>query len=175
MESMKILGVSILLVFVSVAFGQNQSAKGNINSKDSVTKFSLSFSTFNHAERIFDGTTTFLLTASSVKVTKRSFGGTKSKTVYSKKIPNKQLLLSTINKIGLDSLKNFYFNYCVMVTSGNEYFLDFTSNSTTKSIRLHHYYLKQLDDVIQFINANLPKRYQFQYLPKNTTQDCSLW
>ena len=122
-ERMKMAGVSILLVFASVAFGQNQSAKGNINSKDSLTKFSLSFSTFNHAERIFGGTTTFLLTASSVKVTKTFFGESKSKTVYSKKIPQTQILLSTINKIGLDSLKDFYYNYCIIMTNGDEYFL----------------------------------------------------
>lgn len=171
---MKILGFPIFLFFVSVAFGQNQSANGNIVSKDSIAKFRLSFSTFNHAERIFNGTTTYLLTETSIKVTKTFFGETKSKTVYLKSSPKTQTLISTIDKIGLDSLRDFYFNNCIMITSGDEYFLDFISNSINKSISLHHYYLKQLDDIIQIINSNLPEKYQFRYLSKDTKQDCAL-
>ena len=102
------------------------------------------------------------------------FGDTTSKTVYLKPVKNNQTLISTIDKSGLDSLKDYYFNNCVMITSGDEYFLDFESNSTQKSISLHHYYLKQLDDIIQIINSNLPKEYRFQYLAKDTKQDCSL-
>ena len=74
----------------------------------------------------------------------------------------------------MENLKDCYFNYCVMVTSGDEYFLDFTNNSKTKSISLHHYYLKQLDEIIKLINANLPKKHQFQYLTKDERQDCKL-
>jgi hypothetical protein len=171
---MKISGVLILLFFVSVAFGQSQSDKDNFVSKDSVNKFSISFSTFNHAERIFNGTTRYLLTESTIKVTKTFFGDSKSKIIYSKTIPKAQSLIETINKIGLDSLKEYYFNNCIMITSGDEYFLDFVNGSTKKSISLHHYYLKQLDDIIQIINSHLPKKYQFQYLPNYTKQDCDL-
>jgi hypothetical protein len=74
----------------------------------------------------------------------------------------------------MDSLKDYYFNYCVMITSGDEYFLNFTNSSTKKSISLHHYYLKQLEEIIQLINTNLPKKYQFQYLTSGERQDCKL-
>lgn len=61
-----------------------------------------------------------------------------------------------------------------MITSGDEYFLDITKNSTKKSISLHHYYLKQLEDIIQIINSKLPKKYKFHYLSKDEKQDCKL-
>ena len=160
---MKILAVLISLLYCSIVFGQSQS-----------DKFNISFSTFNHAERIYNGTTTYKLTESSIKVTKTYFGDTISKTVYSKKIKNKQTLISALSEIRLDTLKDYYFNYCVMITSGDEYFLDYIKNSTKKSISLHHYYLKQLDDIIQLINSNLPKKYQFRYLSKDEKQDCHL-
>jgi hypothetical protein len=102
------------------------------------------------------------------------FGDTTSTTVYSKKIKRNQPLISALNKIEVDSLKDYYFNYCIIMTSGDEYSLDFIKNSTKKSINLHHYYLKQLDDVIQLINSNLPSKYRFQYLNKDEKQDCKL-
>jgi hypothetical protein len=173
-DSMKILVAFIFLLFATVLSGQTQLVKDNIVSKDSVIKFKLSFSTFNHAERIFNGTTTYLLTDSVIKVTKTFFGDTTSKTVYSRPISKSQNIISVINSIGLDSLKDIYLNNCVMLTSGDEYFLDFSSNSLTKNINLHHYYLRQLDDIIRIINSNLPKKYQFHYLSKDTKQDCSL-
>ena len=160
---MKISGVLIFLIYCSASFGQIQS-----------DRFRVSFSTFNHAERIFNGTTTYTLTESSIKVTKTYFGDTASKTVYSKKIKNSQALISALDKIEVDTLKDFYFNYCVMITSGDEYFLDFIKNSTRKSISLHHYYLKQLDDIIQLIDSNLPSKYQFRYLNNDEKQDCKL-
>lgn len=160
-DTMKISAVLISLFCCSVSLGQIQS-----------DSFRISFSTFNHAERIFNGTTTYILTESSIKVTKTYFGDTTSKTVYSKKIKNNQSLVLALDKIEMDSLKDYYFNYCVMITSGDEYFLDFIRNSTKKSISLHHYYLKQLDDIIGIINSNLPSKYQFLYLNKDDKQDC---
>jgi len=171
---MKILAVTIFIFSVTLVLGQNQLIIDNIDSKVSINKFEVSLSTFNHAERFYNGTTTYLLTESSIKVTKIFFGNPKSNIVYENSIPKTQMLISKINNIELDSLHEFYFNNCVMITSGNEYFLDFVNNKSKKSISLHHYYLKQLDDIIQLINSNLPKKYQFQYLTKDTKQDCSL-
>ncbi len=170
---MKMLSVCFVLFFTSFAFGQSQSGKDNI-SKDSIGKFRLSFSTFNYAARVYSGTTTYILTESSLKVTKAFFGSTKRKTIYSKSNSKIQKIASAIMQIGLGSLDEFYYNYCVMVTSGDMYFLDFTIDSTTKNVILHHYYLKQLDDIIKLINSGLPKKYQFQYLTKDTKQDCDI-
>lgn len=161
-DTMKILALLLLLFFASPSAGQD------------TTAFKLTFTTYNHAERIFNGTTTYILTPSWLKVAKTYYGDTNSKTVYSKSLSKKQKVASSISNIRLDSLKEFYFNYCVMATSGNEYFLDYLNNSTNKRIRLHHYYLKELDDIIQIINSNLPKKYRIRYLTRNTKQDCNL-
>src|SRR5690348_4681337 len=158
---MKILATSIFIFSVVVSVGQKHPGQDSIIYEDSIPNFRLTLSTFNHAERIFNGTTTYLLTESSIKVTRTFFGDTTSKSIYSKPISKSKNIISAINSIGLDSLKNFYSNNCVMLTSGNEYFLDFTSNLINKSVILHHYYLKQVDDVIKIINDNLPKKYQF--------------
>ena len=160
---MKILALIFLLLSRFVSFGQ-----------DSTTAFTLTFRTFNHAERIFNGTTSYMLTNSSIKVTKTFFGETKSKTVYSKKLSKAQKLFSNISRLHLDTLKDFYFNYCTTPLSGQEYFLSYSDNLTSKKISLHHYYLKQLDDIIQIINSNIPEKFQFQYLTKETKQDCKL-
>ncbi len=123
---------------------------------------------------LIDGTTTCLLTETSIQVTKRYFGDTISNTVYRKKIRNNKQLISALNKIQLDTLKDYYANYCIMMTSGNEYMLDFTKNSKKKSIHLHHYYLRALEDIIQLMNAYLPKKHQFHYLGKDEIQNCDL-
>jgi len=161
--SMKILAVILFLLSTSVSFGQ-----------DSTRAFRLTFTTFNHAERIFNGTTSYVLTNFSIKIRKTFFGETKGKTVYSKRFPKTQQLFSNISRMELDSLKDFYFNYCIMPASGDQYFLNYSDNLTTKKISLHHYYLKQLDEVIQIINSNVPKKYRFQYLTTETKQDCKL-
>ena len=156
---MKFLSIFILLCSAS-AFGQDSSA------------FKLTLTTFNHAERIFDGTTTFILTPSSLTVTK-TYLENQTKTVYSKKISDKAKNIKKVKAVDLQSLKDLYFNYCVLPTSGDEYFLQVTNNSNKRQISLHHYYLPALNDIIAFLNDELPKRHQFHYLGKDTKQDCN--
>lgn len=158
---MKIPGVLIYLLYWTVSFGQTK--------PETIT---ITFSTFNHAERLFNGTTTYYLTASVIKVKKTYFGDTTCHTIYTRKIRNSYSLISALSKIEMDTLKEHYSNLCILPTSGDEYFLNFVFNSTKKRIDLHHYYLKQLDDIIQLINLNLPRRYRFNYLPKDIKQDC---
>ena len=62
------LGVAAFLFLVSVSNGQNNPAGDPKIAKDSVTRFRLVFSTYNHAERIMKGTTIYVLTESSIKV-----------------------------------------------------------------------------------------------------------
>lgn len=171
---MKILCTSIFLLLNSIVFGQTQSTQNNIVTKDSITKFTLSLTTFNRAELMFNGSTTYTLTESSIEVEKQFLGTTKSKRIYSYKISTTPTISSTINNLQLDSLKDRYFNNCIMITSGNEYFLLFEMGSRKKIISLHHYYLKELAESIQIINSYLPKKYQFQYLTSDTKQDCDL-
>lgn len=160
---MKIFILIVFIISSLVSLGQ-----------DSTKAFKLTFTTFNHAQRIYNGTTSYILTNSSIKVTKTFLGETKGETVYSRKLPKAQRPTTSISRIRIDSLKDLYLNYCMVPTSGDEYFLNYSDKSTSKKISLHHYYLKQLDDIIQIINSNLPEKYQFQYLPKETKQDCNL-
>lgn len=171
---MKILEVVLFLLWTSACFGQTNSSK--LIDKSALTKsvFKIYFTTFNSAERIFNGTTTYFLTDSIIKVTKTFFDDTTRKTVYLSPIKNRHVLISSINKIALDSLQDYYFNTCVMITSGEHYIFDFEKSSTKKTISLHHYYLKQLDEIIQIINSNLPKKYHYRYLPQDTKHDCAL-
>jgi hypothetical protein len=160
---MKIFASKLFLLFCIVSFGQ-----------DSIKTFNLIFTTYNHAERIINGTTSYVLTDSSIKVTKTFLGERKDKTFYFRCFPRTNKYFSEIRRLELESLKDFYFNFCVLATSGDEYFIYYSDNLITKNINLHHYYLKELDTIIQIINSNVPKKYRFKYLTKETKQDCKL-
>ena len=160
---MKILVLLLVCFYSSVSLGQ-----------DSTADFELTFTTFNHAERIHDGTTTYVLTESTLKVMKTYLFDPKSKTVFSKSIRRGEKLVLNINNVRLDSLEDFYYNFCIMGTSGNEYFLDLKNVAGKKSISLHHYYLKQLEDLILLMNEYLPNRHRIHYLSKDTEQGCTL-
>ena len=136
---MKHLKFLILIFYSYSSFGQNNSLKTNLDSLH--FKFSLTLTIFNHSEVLFHGTTTYKLTDRLIMVTNTSFGDKKGKVIFQKSIPDSLNISSAIGNIGLDSLKDFYFNYCVMATSGIEYILNFKSHILTKQIDLHHYYL----------------------------------
>lgn len=172
--AMKCFGALIFLCFYSICFAQGNSARDIATYSDPDSAFKISFTTFNHAQRLYNGITTYILTASSIKVKKVFLGDTTSKTVFARRIGNKHNLIATFDKLRLDSIEDYYFNYCVMITSGNEYFLTFENRTTKRRVSLHHYYLKQFDDIVQIINANLPRKYRCQYLTKDTKQDCQL-
>lgn len=169
---MKILATILFFAWASVAFAQTEMANKIGNKKNSAIR--MSFTTYNHAERIYDGVSTYILTNSSVIVKKRFLFGKKSKTIYRRRIKNEQTLVSSISNIKLDSLEDHYFNNCILITSGDEYSLSVEIGSTKKTLRLHHYYLKQLEDIIRIINSNLPAKYQIRYLSSTTKQDCEL-
>lgn len=167
---MKLFGLIISIIFALVNIGQNQTFIDR--SKGQASTFKLSLTTFNHATLLFEGTTTYLLTDKNIKIIKIPFGDSKGTVVFSKPLLSFQDSSALINNFGLDSLEDMYDNYCVMEPSGNEYFLDYKRYSIKKHISLHHYYLKNIDDIVNFINGFLPKNYQLRYLKKDTRQDC---
>lgn len=164
---MKVKAISTFLLFAIVSFGQNHQLPND------VAKFRLTISTYNNAEKIFNGTTTYVLTESSIKVVKTSELDTISDTIYTKAISKSKNISSIIEKIRIDSLKDFYSNNCVMITSGDEYFIEYTTASENKNITIHHYYLKEVEDIVKIINENLPSKYMIHYLTKDTKQDCN--
>jgi len=142
---------------------------------DTVKKFEMRLTTFNHAEWLSKGKTTYVLTDSSITITNTAFGEKKEKVVFSRAFRAVGPMPGDIvQNYGLDTLKDFYFNRCIMITSGNEYFLDVVGDRMEKHISLHHYYLKKLDEVIQLINSYLPQRLQCRYLSEKTEQDCQM-
>jgi hypothetical protein len=163
---MKFFNFIQFLLTASVVFGQNSSIE--LKSPE----FSFSLTTYNHAARIYDGVTTYELTNSFIKVSKTYLFDSMSKTVYLKRITKNDRILSAINRTRLDLLEDFYFNYCILATSGNEYFVNFVCDSTDLHISIHHYYIGQIDDIVQIINSKVPKKYRLHYLERDTKQDC---
>lgn len=165
---MKIFTTSLFFFFVIASFGQNQLPN------DSAVSFSLTLSTYNHGELIFNGSATYELTKDSIKVKKRFMGDNNSQVVYAASIPGDHDIISMINRMRLDSLKNGYVNFCVLPTSGSKYTLTLVNGLVKKQIHLYHYYLKQVEDITAIINSYLPESYQLRYLRKDTEQDCKL-
>jgi len=164
----------ILLYFLPFSvLGQLTPKSDSSKYNPTTSTFSLTFSMFNHAEWLMEGQTACELTDKQIRILNTSFGDKKGKEIFSKKLDGRNFI-DTILKLRLDTLKDYYTNWCVMTTSGDEYFLNVSSSKVKKQISLHHYYLKQLDDIIQLINANLPKKHQFRYLTKDEKQDCKL-
>ena len=161
----------ILTIFILtcglLAFGQDNAAK---RPKESKSKFSLSISTYNHAEQMFNGVTTYNLTDSLLTVRESSMCSELDTLLFSKKLDDNSIY--QIESIQLDSLKDFYFNYCIMATSGNEYFISKTVDTITQKISLHHYYEPQIEKLFEQINKHVPDKLKHDYLAKDTQQDC---
>lgn len=159
------------MTIISFTFGQTHTI--NKQKKSSYT-FYLSLSTFNHTELLFHGVTIYKLTNKFIKVINIPFGEKKGKVIFYKSFSDSQDSSAIINNFGLDSLEDFYYNYCVVATSGDEYTLNYQGYSKKKSIDLHCYYLKQIDDIVNLINSYLPFSYQINYVKKDEKQNCSL-
>ena len=141
-------------------------------SNEPKSNFSLSISTYNHAEQIFKGITTYNLTNDTLTIRKAFIFSDKDTILLSKKIDTNSI--DQIKNIRLDSLKDFYFNYCIVATSGNEYFISTTIDTVSKKISLHHYYDKQIEELINELNKNIPDNLKFNYLTKETKQACKM-
>ncbi len=134
------------------------------------TSFSLTFSTYNHAERIFNGTTTYKLTSTEIIVSNRAIFSQKDTILYKSKIDN--VVIERISKLQLDSLNNNYFNNCVMITSGTEYFISLNTENSTHKIHLHHYYLESINKLVIELNKLIAEKYRIRYLSSSTNQSC---
>ena len=151
------------------AYGQNAVLKEPTKTK---SNFSLSITTYNHAEQIFDGITTYSLTKDTLTIHKTYMFSDKDTILVSKKLNFNSI--DQIKKIRLDSLEDFYFNNCIMATSGNEYFISTTIDTINKKISLHHYYNEQIERLINELNKNIPDSFKIDYLTKDTKQDCKM-
>jgi hypothetical protein len=94
----------------------------------------------------------------------------KDTTFFAKKVDANSI--NRIKNIHLDTLKDFYFNRCIMTTSGNEYVVSTTIATVTKTIQLHHYYDKQIEILINELNKQIADSLKIDYLTNDTKQDC---
>ncbi len=161
----------LFLICGSFAAGCVQPAS-KVKANENLSAFRLIITTYNHAERINDGTSIYIVTDSSITVKKRYMLSEKDTTLFSKKITADYIL--PIKKINLNTLKGSYFNNCIMITSGTEYDVSTTRGHITKDIHLHCYYLWQIDEIIKDINKMVPAEYQINYVAVDNKQDCEL-
>ena len=134
------------------------------------SKFSLSITTYVHSQVLFTGTFKYVLEDNDLIISKTSYLSDESKILYNGKIEDD--LLNKIKNIDLDNLKDFYFNECVMITSGAEYSFSITNNSITRKIHLHHYYIEKIETLIEELNKVIPEKMKIKYVSVDTKQDC---
>jgi len=159
------------LTILILTYGLFACGQDTVSNK-SKSNFSLSISTYNHAEQIYNGITTYNLTNDTLTIRKTFMFSDKDTILLSKKIDTNSI--EQIKNIRLESLKDFYFNYCIMATSGNEYFISTTIDTVNKKISLHHYYDKQIERLINELNKNIPDDLKLDYLTNDTKQNCKM-
>ena len=93
--------------------------------------------------------------------------------LYTKHKFDSDKLFRDISNLYLDTLHEAYYNNCVDTITGYDYFIRIETEAMTKSITLHHYYIKQVEDLVGLLNKYLPHTLQIQYLTSKTKQDCA--
>lgn len=134
------------------------------------SRFSLILSFYNHAELVYKGSMTYHITEDYLGISRHNLFEKKKKPVYSANI--RKAVSDSLISMNLDTLSYYYYNYCIMSTSGNEYFISIENNGTEKRTYLHHYYHPQVERLIHIINALVPEEYRISYMKQNTKQDC---
>jgi len=134
------------------------------------TRFVVTFSFYNHAELVYEGTLTYRLTNDYLGISRRNLFDKTEKPLYSVNI--RKAVSDSVELLRMDTLDFFYHNYCIMPTSGNEYFISIAKGSKEKRIHLHSYYHPQIERLIAIMNAVVPEEYRIHYMSKDTKQDC---
>ena len=162
----------ILILFLCTGYsGLTQKIKEE--AKQSPNTFNLKITTFNHAEMIFRGISIYNISDNNIEILNIPlFSPEKKRVIFFKSLSTTadSNIKNSIRE--LYTLDSIYVNFCIMFTSGSEYTLKFKNDSVTKAIHLHHYYLKQIADLIDILNRNLPTEFNLDYVPKETVQDC---
>jgi len=156
-----------LLTLLFLTCGQNSAENKSVETE---SRFSLTISTYNHAEQIFNGTLSYELTGNFLTISSRALFSVKDTILLRK--PVNASSMNQIQNISLDSLNDFYFNNCVALTSGNEYYILTTNDTVKRTIHLHHYYIDQIEMLINELNKQIPDNLKIKYLTRETKQDC---
>ncbi|HLP11956.1 MAG TPA: hypothetical protein VK177_08505 [Flavobacteriales bacterium] len=130
----------------------------------------LTITTLNHAERVFKGILYYALTNNELTIRRQNFPGNSDTLLFSKKTD--ALIIEKIKNMQFDNLDSLYINNCVMLTSGNEYFISITNATVSKKISLHHYYHMQVEKLVNEVNKLVPAEFKINYLKSETKQNC---
>lgn len=130
-------------------------------------RFELYFSTYNHAEGIVDS---YKIANEEIVVSVKGFIDEKDNIIYTARISED--VIEKIKSLKLDALENNYYNNCILITSGTEYFINVMLGNVSKQIHLHDYYQRDVADLIELINISLPKKHHIDYLDQDNEQDC---
>ncbi len=166
----KLVLFNLLWINILPLFAQNDSiqAKNKLPAKH----FELTILSFNHAELLGNGIMSLKMTENYLELTNiPSLRQGKKRVVFSKKLSKYDNSIIQLSQLNLDTLKSFYYNKRVMGTSGYECSFKYKNKTVSREIRMHHYYLKLIDEIIQLVNLSLPTEYQFTYLPADTEQE----
>ena len=175
--------ILLFLFFFLFACGQNKKSENNSIDTESefsennlidttISKFSLTISTCNHATLLFEGYLIYNLTDSILSIS-RKFTIPENDTVLllTKTIDRNSIY--KIQNIRIDSLEDFYFNFCIMPTSGDIYNVSTIINDTIKkTIHLHHYYEEHIEMITSELDKHIPNNLKINYLTRETKQDC---
>uniref|UniRef100_UPI00404A37EF hypothetical protein n=1 Tax=Flavobacterium sp. TaxID=239 RepID=UPI00404A37EF len=163
--------INNILTFITLTCGlfvNGQNLNNNENVKEN-QKFTLTISTYNHAES-FKDILKYNLKDNNLTISKTSRLSGEISVLFTKKIDEN--LLEQTKNMNFDKLKEYYFNKCVMITSGNEYSLTISNNKGSKEIHLHHYYIKQIQLINNELNKLIPEELQIIYVNSDTEQNC---
>ena len=144
----------------------------DVKSQNNNAGFKLVFTKGNHAEFWALGMNSIYILTDTSLTFRRQRQDPKSDSVIMIQASSKYIL-DQIKSIKWYDLKEYYFNECVMTTSGDEYYLSVTSDSVVKKINLHYYYLEEFDQLTNCLNKLLPDNYKIYYLTSDTKQDCN--
>ncbi len=166
----RILYFRVFIITLISGLSACQQTTSNEHSKKYPSNFSIVLSTYNHAELLFEGITSYKINHNILTVSNKSTLSQKDTVLYVENLSANQII--DIELIRLDTLSEMYNNNCVMPTSGSEFEISILKDGKTENINLHHYYHKQVEQLIIELNKLLPEIYTIQYLTNNTKQDC---
>ncbi len=131
----------------------------------------LNITTFNHAQKAYEGTFIYMVTDDHLVITNTKESRFRDDVLLFKKLDKKSI--EKLKKINLYNLENNYFNKCILTTSGNEYFINIEDKINEKEIHLHHFYNPKIAELITELNKHIPKKLKLEYVSSATKQDCN--
>ena len=152
---------------VTYTYGQQSNS---LKSDETLTEISLTY--YNHAARITEGTWKYTLTENSIQIKRRIMFSPKDTVVFTQTLESNPLL--ELQTKQFDTLSKSYTNWCIMLTSGNEYTLNYSIGESHKRSHFHHYYHQVIANLVIKLNQLLPEKYQMRYLQADTKQDCEI-